>query len=69
MQSRRSPAYEHYFDDLFRLEAHTRSSEVEEVLGLASDVFSGPYVAYSALVDSDLVFRPADRGRRAVVRR
>ncbi|MEO5634001.1 oligoendopeptidase F [Gaiella sp.] len=51
--------YEHYFDDLFRLEAHTRSSEVEEVLGLASDAFSGPYVAYSALVDSDLVFRPA----------
>ena len=51
--------YEHYFDDLFRLEAHTRSTEVEEVLGLASDVFSGPYVAYSALVDSDLVFRPA----------
>ncbi len=51
--------YGHYFDDLFRLEAHTRSSEVEEVLGLASDVFSGPYVTYSALVDSDLVFRPA----------
>ena len=51
--------YGHYFDDLFRLEAHTRSSEVEEVLGLASDVFAGPYVAYSALVDSDLVFRPA----------
>jgi oligoendopeptidase F len=51
--------YEHSFDDLFRLEMHTRSSEVEEVLGLASDVFSGPYMAYSALVDSDLVFRPA----------
>ena len=29
------------------------------MLGLASDVFSGPYVVYSALVDSDLVFRPA----------
>lgn len=51
--------YEHYFDDLFRLEAHTRSSEVEEVLGLASDVFAGPYLVYSALVDSDLVFAPA----------
>lgn len=51
--------YEHYVDDLFRLEAHMRSSEVEEVLGLASDAFSGPYLAYSALVDSDLVFRPA----------
>lgn len=48
--------YEHYFDDLFRLEAHTRSGEVEEVLGLASDVFSGPHLVYSAFVDSDLVF-------------
>lgn len=51
--------YEHFFDNLFRLEAHTRSGEVEEVLGLVSDVFSGPYSVYSALVDSDLVFRPA----------
>jgi len=51
--------YDHYFDDLFRVEPHMRSGDVEEVLGLARDVFSGPYVAYSALVDSDLVFRPA----------
>ncbi len=51
--------YAHYADDLFRLEAHTRSGEIEEVIGLASDVFSGPYLAYSALVDSDLVFGQA----------
>jgi len=51
--------YEHYLDDLFRREAHTRSAEVEEVLGLASDAFSGPFSAYSALVDSDLAFSPA----------
>ena len=36
-----------------------RSAEVEVVLGLASDAFSGPYLVYSALVDSDLVFGPA----------
>ena len=52
-------AYEHYLDDLFRRAAHTRSAEVEEVLGLASDAFSGPYTVYSALVDSDVVFAPA----------
>ncbi|MSO96535.1 MAG: oligoendopeptidase F [Thermoleophilia bacterium] len=51
--------YEHHLDDLFRREAHTRSVEVEEVLGLASDAFSGPYSIYSALVDSDLCFTPA----------
>ena len=52
-------AYAHAFDDLFRREAHTRSAEIEEVLGLASDAFSGPFAVYSALTDSDLVFAPA----------
>ncbi len=52
--------YEHYFDDLFRRAAHTRSAEVEEVLGLASDAFAGPFTVYSALVDSDVVFAPAE---------
>jgi oligoendopeptidase F len=51
--------YEHYFDDVFRRVANTRSAEVEEVLGLVSDVFSGPFNAFSALVDSDVVFSPA----------
>ena len=53
-------AYDHYFDDLFRRAAHTRSAEVEEVLGLVSDAFSGPFTVYSALVDSDVVFAPAE---------
>ncbi len=53
-------AYEHYFDDLFRRAAHTRSAEVEEVLGLASDAFAAPFAVYSALVDSDVVFAPAE---------
>ena len=60
--SRESPelaVYDHYLDNLFRREAHTRSAEVEEVIGLLTDVFSGPYAVYSALADSDLVFAPA----------
>ena len=51
--------YAHYFDDLGRRAGHTRSAEVEEVLGLLSDVLSGPFGVYSALVDSDVVFAPA----------
>ena len=51
--------YGHYLDDLGRRAGHTRSAEVEEVLGLVSDVFSGPFGVYSALVDSDVVFEPA----------
>jgi oligoendopeptidase F len=51
--------YAHYLDDLGRRAGHTRSAEVEEVLGLLSDVLSGPFGVYSALVDSDVVFAPA----------
>ena len=52
-------AYNHYLADLGRRAAHTRSAEVEEVLGLVSDVFAGPFGVYSALTDSDVVFAPA----------
>lgn len=51
--------YAHYLHDLARRAANTRSAEVEEVLGLVSDAFSGPFAVYSALVDSDIVFAPA----------
>ena len=61
--------YAHYFDDLVRRAAHTRSGEVEEVLGLVSDAFSGPYTVYSALVDSDVVFAPVVPRRRRAGRR
>ena len=60
-QSRRSPTYEHYFDDLFRREAHTRSAEVEEVLGLAGDAFSGPFPSTARSSTATSSFAP--RGR------
>ena len=31
--------YEHYFNDLFRKQAHVRSAEVEELLGMLRDPF------------------------------
>jgi oligoendopeptidase F len=51
--------YDHYLDDLFRRQAHVRSQEVEEVMGLAQDAFSGPYLTQSKLTDSDFRFAPA----------
>ncbi|MEZ4538415.1 MAG: oligoendopeptidase F [Chloroflexota bacterium] len=50
--------YAHYFDDLFRRQAHVRSPEVEEVLGLAADAFGNTYATFSKLADSDFKFRP-----------
>ena len=55
----RLAVYEHYLADLGRRAAHTRSAEVEEVLGLVSDVFAGPFGVYSGLTDSDVAFAPA----------
>lgn len=49
----------HYVDNLFRQQQHVRSAEVEEVLGLAVEPFSGPYSTFSALTDSDIQFKPA----------
>ncbi len=51
--------YGHFFDTVLRGVDHVRSAEVEEVLGQVSDVFGGPYLAYSALVDSDVAFADA----------
>jgi len=55
----RLEVYRHYVDDLVRRAGHTRSAEVEEVLGHLVDPFGGPMTTYSALVDSDVVFAPA----------
>ncbi|MEZ4622869.1 MAG: M3 family metallopeptidase [Caldilineaceae bacterium] len=63
-------AYKHYFANLIRQQAHQRSAEVEEVLGLLADPFSGVSATYRHLTNSD--FRAADavdsQGRRHPVR-
>lgn len=50
--------YDHYVDDLFRQQAHVRSPEVEELLGLVGDAFQGPSSTYSKLTNSDFKFQP-----------
>jgi oligoendopeptidase F len=51
--------YRHYFDNLFRKQAHVRSSDVEEIFGMLSDPFSGPSNASSMLLNADFRFPPA----------
>jgi oligoendopeptidase F len=49
----------HYLDNLERRQAHVRSGEVEQVLAMTSDPFSGPMSIYSAINSADLTFKPA----------
>ena len=53
-------SYRQSFDDLFRQQAHVRSAEVEEILGMAADPFSGPSNSTSMLVNADFKFAPAE---------
>ena len=58
-QEPRLATYAHYFDQLERRQAHVRSAEVEEVLGLAIDPLSSASGTHGILADADLTFRPA----------
>jgi oligoendopeptidase F len=51
--------FSHALDKLRRKQAHVRSGEVEEVLAMTSDPFSGPSGTYSAINNADLAFKPA----------
>ncbi|HTP10625.1 MAG TPA: oligoendopeptidase F [Anaerolineae bacterium] len=51
--------YAHYFDDLFRKQAHIRSGEVEELLGMVADPFSSVGMNESMLTNADFQFNPA----------
>jgi oligoendopeptidase F len=51
--------YKHYFENLFRQQEHIRSADVEEVLGMAVDVFGTISKTASQLANADLKFQPA----------
>jgi len=59
-QEPRLEKFTHYLSNLLRLQQHTRSAEVEEVLGMADDPFDMVYRAYSELTNSDLKFEDAE---------
>ena len=48
--------YDQYFDDLLRQQAHVRSAEVEEVLGLAQDPFASLYTTMNVMTNSEMQY-------------
>ncbi|HSL43238.1 MAG TPA: oligoendopeptidase F [Anaerolineales bacterium] len=55
----RMKLYEHYFNDLVRKQAHVRNAEVEELMGMLRDPFSGTRNTVSLLANADFKFKPA----------
>src|SRR5262245_6441169 len=55
--------FTHSFDDLFRKQAHVRSAEVEELLGMVSDPLQGPGISTNMLTNADFKFKPAKDGQ------
>jgi oligoendopeptidase F len=51
--------YEHYFNDLFRRQAHVRSAEVEELMGMARDPFGTVRTTANMIANADFQFKPA----------
>ena len=58
----RMKLYEHYFNDLFRKQAHVRNAEVEELLGLLRDPFLSTRNTTNMLANADFNFKPARGG-------
>jgi oligoendopeptidase F len=54
----RLAVYQHFFANLFRVQRHVRSSEVEEILGMLADPFGGPSTSSSMLTNADLKAQP-----------
>ena len=51
--------YKHALDKLRHNQKHIRSADVEEILAMTMDPFSGAPTIYSSLNNADLVFKPA----------
>ncbi len=68
-QDQKLAVYAHSLEDLFRRQAHVRSGEVEELLGMLADPFGGPGQTASMLTNADFKFAPAvdSRGRKSEV--
>ncbi len=49
----------HYFHNLFRKQAHVRSAEVEEIMGMLASPFSGAETTSDQLRNTDLQLAPA----------
>jgi oligoendopeptidase F len=54
--------YGHYLDRLERQQAHVRSAEVEQMLGMVQDAFGTAAATHGVLANTDLKFAPAVGG-------
>ena len=52
--------YEHYFDDVLRMQPHTRSTEVESLLADLGEVLGSTGEVYNLLANADLEFPAVD---------
>jgi len=59
--------YRQNFEDLFRQQAHVRSAEVEEILGMASDPLQGASNSTSMLTNADFKFKPVKGSKGKVI--
>lgn len=55
----RMKQYEHFFNDLFRKQAHVRNAEVEELMGMLRDPFGAVRSTAGMLANADFKFTPA----------
>jgi oligoendopeptidase F len=62
-QNEKLAVYRHNFDDLFRQQAHVRSAEVEEILGMVGDPLQGAYNSTSMLTNADFKFKSVKDGK------
>ncbi len=55
-ENRKLKMYEHSFENLFRKQAHVRSAEVEEILGMLIEPLDGASTSTSMLTNADFKF-------------
>ncbi len=58
-QDERLADYGHYFDQLEKQQAHVRSAEVEQIMGLVQDAFGTAAATHGIMANADLKFKPA----------
>ncbi|MEW6084208.1 MAG: oligoendopeptidase F [Chloroflexota bacterium] len=59
----RMKLYEHFVNELFRKQAHVRSAEVEELMGLLRDPFGTVRNTAGLLANADFKFKPAKNSK------
>lgn len=59
LQDKRLADYAHYFNQLEKRQAHVRSAEVEQILGMVQEPLNTANSTHSVLANADLKFTPA----------